>query len=184
VFCRHLCSDRNKFRPSIALKSAASNTLRKQKKQRDREKERTRESREYLAYRELQATNEYLLDLLVSTKTKYCFLFYQWPIKNWKNRYSIVCRTFPCQYSLERVIEKRKKRDREWVSEWESESERESVCMWWCVFKERKRQSPLCMCVRYICVNVCVSHRVRKKGVSVWRERSTNSSIVHLAKLF
>ncbi len=33
-------------------------------------------------------------------KNKILFLFYQWPIKNRKNRYSIVCWTFPCQYSL------------------------------------------------------------------------------------
>ncbi len=59
--------------------------------------------REYLAYREVHATNEYLLDQLVSIKTKYCYLFYQWPIKNRKNGYSIVCRTFPCQYSLFRT---------------------------------------------------------------------------------
>ncbi len=42
--------------------------------------------REYLAYRELQATNEYLLDQLVSIKTKYCFYFTNGQLKTRKKQ--------------------------------------------------------------------------------------------------
>ncbi len=33
-----------------------------------------------------------------------------------------------------------------------------------------------------VCVDVCVSHRVRKRGVSVWRERSTNRKKIYCKK--
>jgi hypothetical protein len=51
-----------------------------------------------LSYRELQTTNEYLLEEVVFINTIF-FTYYQGPTKNRKNSYSFVSLHFPCSVS-------------------------------------------------------------------------------------